>query len=72
MAYILLPYPRQRLAHHNKLLAANYDTELTPDEIQNLHLEWGKAFCNFTAPHCWKSWANKKTKDKRLVIGYAG
>lgn len=60
----------QRLAHHNKLLAANYDIERTLDEIQRLHLDWGRAFCDFTAPHCWRTWANPKEKEKRLVIGY--
>eukprot|EP00667_Euglena_gracilis_P002913 EG_transcript_2919 len=60
----------ERLAHHNKLLAANYDIERTLDEIQRLHLDWGRAFCDFTAPHCWRTWANPKEKEKRLVIGY--
>jgi predicted O-linked N-acetylglucosamine transferase (SPINDLY family) len=60
----------ERLAHHNKLLAANYDIELSIDDIQKLHLDWGRSFCEFTAPYRWRSWENKKCKDKRLVIGY--
>jgi len=60
----------ERLAHHNKLLAANYDTSLTVADIQRLHLEWGREFCKHTAPHCWRNWANTKDRDRRIVIGY--
>eukprot|EP00906_Rhabdomonas_costata_P010485 RCo014713 len=60
--------PDEFAAYHNKLLAANYDIERTWDQIQALHLDWGRRFCAHTG--MLSQWANLKDKDRRLTIGY--
>jgi len=55
-------------AGQNKMLALNYLTDISLDELFTIHENWGKHFESFTKPI--KEWSNNRNPNRQLKIGY--
>eukprot|EP01059_Diplonema_ambulator_P036611 TRINITY_DN918_c0_g1_i1.p1 TRINITY_DN918_c0_g1~~TRINITY_DN918_c0_g1_i1.p1 ORF type:complete len:790 (+),score=217.87 TRINITY_DN918_c0_g1_i1:46-2415(+) len=62
--------PEAENAAQNRLLALNFSTEHTVDEVQEAHLEWGKRIAAKHATRCTLPAPSPENKNKKIRVGY--
>ncbi len=66
---LLRHHPNLHLAHDTLLMCLSYDPDLSPEQLYNEHVEWGKQHGS-PRRHLIKPLTNSPDSDRKLRIGY--